>query len=79
MDLHCLLAPRVRQTIQFPLPAPDLREREDFCSGSAHNKAPYAAGTCSAGENLIYRVNTQSQSSIVGPRKARADIRFNVC
>jgi len=24
MDLHCPLAPQVRQTIQFPLPAPEL-------------------------------------------------------
>jgi hypothetical protein len=30
MDLHCPIAPHVRQTIQFPMPAPYPRVREDF-------------------------------------------------
>jgi len=61
MDLHYLLAPRVRQAIQFPLPAPEL-------AGAGRFLVPYTAKhrappePAAQGENLG-RTRTPNKSN----------------
>jgi len=56
MDLHCPLAPQVRQTIQFPLPAPEL-------AGAGRFLVPYTTKNLTSpepaaqGENFGYHIS----------------------
>jgi hypothetical protein len=63
MDLHYLLAPLVRQAIQFPLPAPELAGAGRFFLVPYTAKAPCAAGTCGAGRKLGSSKSVEQKTS----------------
>jgi hypothetical protein len=52
MDLHYLLAPRVRQAIQFPLPAPELAGAGRFFWFRTQQKRRALPEPAAQGENL---------------------------
>jgi hypothetical protein len=81
MDLHCLLAPR-RQTIQFPLPAPELAGAGRFLIPRT-TKCQVPPESAALGKKQSLTINDTKKRTTAEQRrrlrKSGACQRFNAC